>query len=433
MKTLAKRTGILLLGLLTAASAAFGQAPAPQGRPAFTQPELEQMLAPIALYPDTLLSQVLISATYPLEVVQAARWSRSFPGLRGDDAVRAVDDRDWDPGVKSLVAFPQVLQMMDERLEWTERVGDAFLAQEDQVMQEVQELRRKANAAGNLASNAEMVVQRQGSDLVIEPPTPEEMYVPYYDPRTMYGDWQWPDYQPEYWAPWAGYSYSPGGFGWGVGIPVSVGFFFSTFDWPRHNVRISSRPPFYFNGGGRRPGASPGSQWQHDPDHRRGVPYRDPALRQQLGRWNPATDARREFRGHEVPAPAPAVRSEASARPSGQQPGFFAPSAQQQQVAPVAAPGTQAPRYRYARPVESPPQALEGVGRGQEARDSSARGQQSFQAPVYRQRAAAPQAPQASQPSPIARPQAGEPSHSAPQQSRPAEGGNPAARGRQER
>ena len=97
--------------------------------PLFSQAELDQILAPVALYPDQLLSQVLMAATYPLEVVQAARWSREHPGLQGQEAVRAVDDKAWDPSVKSLVAFPNLLARMDENLEWTRRLGDAFLAQ----------------------------------------------------------------------------------------------------------------------------------------------------------------------------------------------------------------------------------------------------------------------------------------------------------------
>ena len=110
------------------------------------QAELDQMLAPIALYPDALLSQVLMAATYPIEVVEAARWSRANPGLQGDDAVRAVQNEDWDPSVKSLVAFPQILQRMDEKLEWTRSLGDAFLAQEPQMMDQVQQLRQRAEA-----------------------------------------------------------------------------------------------------------------------------------------------------------------------------------------------------------------------------------------------------------------------------------------------
>jgi hypothetical protein len=134
-----------LLVLLLSVSVAFPQqempmAPQPQqnapmqGRPAFTQQELDQMLAPIALYPDSLLSQILMASTYPLEVVEAARWSKANPNTKGAEAVKAVEQNSWDPSVKSLVAFPQVLQMMDEKLTWMQRLGDAFLSQQAQVM-----------------------------------------------------------------------------------------------------------------------------------------------------------------------------------------------------------------------------------------------------------------------------------------------------------
>src|SRR5437016_583291 len=120
-----------------------------QSWPAFTQQELDQMLAPIALYPDSLLSQILMASSYPLEVVEAARWSKANPNLKGNQAVQAVAQNSWDPSVKSLVAFPQILMMMDDKLNWTERLGDAFLAQQQQVMDTVQNLRQKASAAGN--------------------------------------------------------------------------------------------------------------------------------------------------------------------------------------------------------------------------------------------------------------------------------------------
>ena len=176
-----------------------------QSRPAFTQQELDQMLAPIALYPDSLLSQILMASTYPLEVVEAARWSKANPNLKGDQAVQAVAQNTWDPSVKSLVAFPQILLMMDEKLNWMERLGDAFLAQQQQVMDTVQSLRQKASAAGNLTSNDQIRVEQQGQSIVVEPANPQVVYVPYYDPMVMYGPWWWPLYPPVYWAPWPGY------------------------------------------------------------------------------------------------------------------------------------------------------------------------------------------------------------------------------------
>ena len=167
------------------------QAQAPR---VYNQAELDQMLAPIALYPDALLSQILMAATYPIEVVEAARWTRANPGLQGDEAVRAVQNQDWDSSVRSMVAFPQVLQRMDEQLDWTQSLGDAFLAQEPQMMDEVQQLRQRAQAAGNLRSDEQLRVEQQGPVIVLRPATPQYIYVPYYDPMVAYGHWWWPAY-----------------------------------------------------------------------------------------------------------------------------------------------------------------------------------------------------------------------------------------------
>jgi hypothetical protein len=254
----------------------------------YSQAELDQMLAPIALYPDPLLSQVLMAATYPIEVSEAARWSRANPGLTGDEAVRAVQNEDWDPSVKSLVAFPEILQRMDEKREWTRALGDAFLAQEPQMMDEVQNLRRRAQAAGNLRSDERIVVQQRGPVIVVEPASPEYVYVPYYDPLVMYGPWWYPAYPPVSWSPWPGYVrpyYRPGisvGFWWGRPIGVSLGFFFGDFDWGRRYTRVSyansyyyrqpSYPSRYFSGSGDR--------WYHDSFHRRGIDYRNASVRQ---------------------------------------------------------------------------------------------------------------------------------------------------------
>ena len=124
----------------------------------FKQEELDQMLAPIALYPDSLLAQILMAATYPLEVVVADRWAKANKNLKGDQLNDALDKKDWDPSVKALVPFPQVLSMMSERLEWTQKLGDAFLDQQDEVMDTVQKLRAKAEAAGNLKDTEEQKV-----------------------------------------------------------------------------------------------------------------------------------------------------------------------------------------------------------------------------------------------------------------------------------
>ena len=187
----------LMLALLVPQGGAFAQ-----DRPAFSQAQLEQMLAPIALYPDPLLSQILMASTYPLEVVEAARWSRSHANLSGEDAVRAAVNENWDPSVKSLLAFPHVLARMDEDLQWLQTLGDAFLAQESQVMDAVQNLRRRAQVAGNLRSDERQRIVETGPILVVQPADPQIIHVPYYDPRVVYGPWWWPHYSPVYWRLW---------------------------------------------------------------------------------------------------------------------------------------------------------------------------------------------------------------------------------------
>lgn len=209
----------------------------------FPQAELDRLLAPVALYPDPLLSQVLMAATYPADVVEAARWSRANPQVSGDDAVRAADGFDWDPSVKSLLAFPQLLQRMDEDLHWTRSLGEAFLAQEPHVMDTVQQLRRRAHAAGHLRSDERILVQTQGQTIAISPFQSLLLYVPYYDPYVVYGPWWWPAYQPVYWTPWPGYirAHRPGfsmAFWWGTPVRLSQGFFFGSLDWRYRQVRV---------------------------------------------------------------------------------------------------------------------------------------------------------------------------------------------------
>ncbi|HSN39116.1 MAG TPA: DUF3300 domain-containing protein [Burkholderiales bacterium] len=329
--------------------------PPPAGAPAraeFSQEDLDRMLAPIALYPDALLSQILMASTYPLEVVQAARWSRANPGLRGDRAVRAVERKDWDPSVKSLVAFPQILAMMDAKLEWTERLGDAFLAQEPQVMDSVQHLRQRAYAAGTLRSDDRIRVEPQGSVIVIVPADPEIVYVPYYDPTVVYGTWWWPE-PPVYWGPWGGYRPPYQGFflSWGIGIPVVSGFFFGAFDWPHHHARVVNVNTYYYNRTVvvnrrtdvrtrtvvRNVNAAPGV-WQHDPAHRRGAPYRDAGVRQRFATESAQT----------APRAAPAVRPQTRTMDNGRNTHRAAPPATQPRVEQRNA------EQRNARPVPRP-------------------------------------------------------------------------------
>jgi hypothetical protein len=247
----------------------------------FSQGELDQLLAPIALYPDALLSQVLIAATYPLEIVEAARWSRQNPRLEGDAAVEAVASRDWDPSVKALVAFPDLLAQMDEDLDWTRRLGDAMLFQEEQVMDSIQFLRARADAAGHLETNEYARVIRQQETIIIEPAQTRVVYVPYYDPHVVYGTWWRPAYPPVYWAAPPYYHYGYPGFYWGSGIHLHSGFFFSNFYWPHRSVVIVHTPRFHHSPRYRHHFA-PGQRWQHNPRHRRGVDYRHREVRQRF-------------------------------------------------------------------------------------------------------------------------------------------------------
>jgi hypothetical protein len=253
----------------------------------FSQAELDQMLAPIALYPDALLSQVLIAATYPLEIVEAARWSRRNPHLQGEDAVNAVADRDWDPSVKALVAFPDLLARLDEDLEWTRRLGDAVLYQEAQVMDSVQFLRARADAAGTLSSNEYTQVIREKETIIIQPTQTRVVHVPYYDPYLVYGGWWRPAYPPVVWVAPSHYYYGYPGYYWSSGIHISSGFFFSSFYWPQRSVVIVSTPRYYHPGyyPGYRSYYEPGQRWRHNPRHRHGVDYRHAAVRERY--WGP--------------------------------------------------------------------------------------------------------------------------------------------------
>ena len=366
-----------VLALAATVAAAQAPPPPPAAAPAFSQAELDQMLAPVALYPDELLSQILMAATYPLELVEAARWASAHRGLSGEQAVSAAADQPWDPSVKSLLAFPQILSMMDQKLDWTQRLGNAFLAQGPQVMETVQQLRQRAYASGNLQSNDRQIVQQQAGSIVVVPAAPQVVYVPYYDPLVVYGPWWWPAYPPVYWPPWPGYVVAPApGYWWGMGIGISVGFFFGAFDWPHRHVVVVHAPPRIYHPLPGRPPPAPGV-WRHEPDHRRGVPYRSEPVRREFGQApRPSAPPRLDYRGREAPTPrtlpAPAVKPQ-----------------------PPAAARTQ-PQARA--PISQPPHAFEGIRAGGErTRQFSERGQASIS---HAQRPAPSAAPRTATPAP---------------------------------
>ncbi len=285
MNAFLKRAAKRLLVTVVSVSMVFVQIPvmAQTSEPA-DQAELDRLLAPIALYPDPLLTQILMASTYPIEVVQAARWSKQNPQLKGEDAVQAVDERDWDPSVKALVAFPQILERMDQQLEWTTALGDAFLSQQEQVMDTVQGLRQRAQQAGNLSSNEHVRVIERERVIVIEPAQPRVVYVPWYDPWVVYGAWWWPAYPPVRWAAWHGYparSSVHSEIVWGIGIGITVGLLFAAIDWPHRHVKVVHvhHPMFRKHVVVHRAGPGP-YVWRHDPVHRRGVVYRDHHVRE---------------------------------------------------------------------------------------------------------------------------------------------------------
>ena len=270
--------------------------------PVFSSQQLDSLLAPIALYPDALLSQVLMAATYPLEVVQASRWSKSNGDKGGEAAVNQAASQPWDPSVQSLVGFPNVIHMMSDQLDWTQNLGDAFLAQERDVMDSIQRLRRQAQQAGNLKSSPQQNVVTQGQTIVIEPAQPSVIYVPAYNPTVVYGAWPYPSYPPAYYP--GVMSWYPGqalvsGLVWGAGFAMA-GAMYGGFNWGRGevNVNVNNYNRYTRNSNNVYRGGD--NTWRHDPQHRGAVGYRDQnSQRQYAGANNRAAgaDSRREYRG----------------------------------------------------------------------------------------------------------------------------------------
>lgn len=293
----------------------------------YSEAQLDQLLAPVALYPDALLSQVLMAATYPLEVIEAARWVRDphNASLKGEALTRALGEKDWAPSVKSLVPFPQVLDMMDTHLDWMQNLGDAFLAREADVMNAVQRLRSRAVAAGNLHTGDEMAVVPEGRTIVIRPANPGVIYVPVYDPLVVFGAWPYPAYPPFYFPLPPGYIVAP---------TLTAGFYFSTgivtvnwlwgwgyFDWPRHRIHIDVHR---FNVINRRRPPITRDVWVHNRYHRRGVPYPSPSLRSRFAPVRPRVPApHRDFRGFEPrPRAVPQVTPPRTGEPRRPPPAF---------------------------------------------------------------------------------------------------------------
>jgi hypothetical protein len=276
------------------------QPPAPQqpaAQPLSTE-QLDQLVAPIALYPDNLLGQILTASTYPLETVMAARWSAANPNVKGQQLEDAMQQQSWDPSIKALTAVPQVLAMMNDKLDWTQALGDAYLSQPDDIAAAVQRLRLKAQANGNLQASSQQRVRRvrapqpiiiegrpEPEYIVIEPIDPDVIYVPIYDPYLVYGVWAYPAYRPFYWYP-PGYV-AVGVFGFGAPCIVGAALW-AHYNWESRHVDINVVNYNRFNHTNIANSAA-NQTWQHDPLHRGNIPYSNPVLQTKFGKATTGT------------------------------------------------------------------------------------------------------------------------------------------------
>jgi hypothetical protein len=324
-----------------------------------------------------------MAATYPLEVVMAARFAQANPALKGEALSEALTAQSWDDSVKSLVTFPQILGMMNEKLAWTQKLGDAFLAQQGELMDAIQRLRARAQAEGMLTTTPQQVVTVEptpGQPIIgIEPAAPGVVYVPTYDPLVVYGPWPYPAYPPYYYYP-PGWIVG-GFFTFGIGIIVGTALW-GQCDWHRHRIDLDvnryqsftrvvnvDRNRSELTRGRLIPGGER-LTWEHSPEHRRGVQYRSEGIQRLFGRpVAPDPAAREIFRGREdVGRPQPGGTPGAQVRP-GPQPG----------PRPERSPSPPGPSRPIAPGVTQPrePGAFQGLGRGPDTRSYSDRGRES--------------------------------------------------------
>jgi hypothetical protein len=333
-------------------------APVKQDTPAktFQQEELDQLLAPIALHPDNVLTPILMASTYPLEVVQADRWAKQNKSLKGDALKAALDKQPWDASVKALVPFPDILTMMSEKLEWTQKLGDAFLGQQKEVMDTVQKLRRKALETGNLQNSKEQELKKEGDIIIIQPANPQVVYVPTYNPTVVYGTWWYPAY-----PPYPVYVYPPGAalFTFSMGVAIGASWHGGGYhnDWHGGSINIDNSVNINRPGTGPSGGGGKAEQWKHNPEHRKGVTYRDTATQDRYSPTNrAAADNRKDFRGYDKSGAGATDRT------------ADRPSAQMQDRTPD----------RSGSAAKSRDNAFGGMDRGAQVNRDSARGSQSM-------------------------------------------------------
>jgi hypothetical protein len=412
--------GLLLAASLAGAACAATEGPVPdeaaaEKSPKFSTAQIEQLVGPIALYPDALAIQVLMASTYPLEVVEAARWRAKNAKLQGDALDEALEGQDWDPSVESLAHFPELLQRMSDNLDWTKDLGDAFLEQKDEVLDTIQRLRARAYESGALATTKEQVVTREvvkeKEIITVEPADPQTVYVPQYSPQQVYG----PTYAPQPYYPGMvgyppGYVATTSLLSFGVGMAVGAAVWGGGCDWDDHEV--------YHDGGGgggnknsnnnvninretnvdrsRERNVERGDRggrtaWTHDPSRRGGVRYRDPATaRKYEGRDRVAARERADqgvARGYERGQGG--RRETAGSRPSQQ------PARGQSGAAGQGARGPQAATRERGGGAAAPPStrpaagggrgnsAFGGYESGRSARQASERGAESRSRPSY--------------------------------------------------
>ncbi|MFC7286773.1 DUF3300 domain-containing protein [Herminiimonas glaciei] len=370
--------------------------------PPLTKEELDQLVAPVALYPDTLLSQVLMAATYPADVADAAKWSAAHANVKGDDAVKAVDAQQWDPSVKALVGFPQVLQMMGQKPDWVQKLGDAFLASSKDVLDSAQRLRARAQKAGNLKSNEQQKVVVDTSQttqvIQIQPANPQVVYVPAYNPTVVYGTWPYPSYPPYYMPPPP--AYYPGaalasGIAFGVGVGITAALW-SDCDWHHGDVNINVNKYNNINVNNRINANQ--TTFQHNAANRRGVPYRDPVSQQRYGKNIPGASGRQDFRGHDPARDAQRKQAQGTLQQHGMDPAAernrLNNDPQAKSRAQNAARDNN--RNQLGGATRNQPargggdSALRGAGNGQQVRQQAERGNASRQAMAQHQNVAAP-------------------------------------------
>jgi len=347
----------------------YGQGQAPPPPPpgqALTPDQLNDLVAPIALYPDPLISQVLVAATYPLEVVEANQWLQRNPGLTGPALTQAVQQQNWDPSVQALMVFPDVIKRLNDDVTWTTNLGNAFLAQQAEVMDAVQRMRLKAQQAGKLGSTPQETVTTtsEGGQPIVEivPANPDVIYVPVYNPAWVWGAPLWYPYPGWYWP---GPGVMVGGFGFGFGLGINIGGFFGGGwggwggwgwrpGWGSHTVIVNNSFIHRYNFNTAHLANVHGSGvWQHDPAFRGGVPYSNARLNEQY---------RGNVRANVGARPNAEARPTEQSRPAGNQQGERFGNRSVQQNTPAARNGS----------------AFGGAGNGNAARQQADHGYSSL-------------------------------------------------------